>query len=129
MPAIRPPPDAGVTSRSALDAQVAQLLGGLQPDGPLPGDDVEVVEGGHQHGAALAGEPGGDRLAGFGEAVVEDDLGAVAAGGLDLHPGASAGITMIAGMPSSLAASATPWAWLPEEKATTPRRAAPASAG
>ena len=30
-------------------------------------------------------------------------------------------MTISAGMPSSLAASATPWAWLPDEKATTPR--------
>src|SRR5687767_13149380 len=34
--------------------------------------------------------------------------------------GASDGITMTAGMPSRLAAMATPWAWLPDEKATTP---------
>ena len=31
-------------------------------------------------------------------------------------------MTIVAGMPRSLAARATPWAWLPEEKATTPRR-------
>ena len=31
---------------------------------------------------------------------------------------------MSAGMPSRVAASATPWAWLPEEKATTPPLAA-----
>ena len=37
-----------------------------------------------------------------------------------LIAGASAGITMAAGMPSSLAAAATPWAWLPDENATTP---------
>jgi len=35
--------------------------------------------------------------------------------------GASSGMTITAGRPSSFAASATPWAWLPEEKATTPR--------
>ena len=29
---------------------------------------------------------------------------------------------MVAAMPSARAASATPWAWLPDEKATTPRR-------
>ena len=29
--------------------------------------------------------------------------------------GASAGMTMVARMPSSFAAAATPWAWLPEE--------------
>ncbi len=36
-----------------------------------------------------------------------------------LIAGASAGMTMVAGTPRSLAAAATPWAWLPEEKATT----------
>jgi hypothetical protein len=36
-------------------------------------------------------------------------------------PGASAGMTIVAGMPSSLPASATAWAWLPDENATTPR--------
>jgi len=31
------------------------------------------------------------------------------------------GITISAGMPSRLEASATPWAWLPAEAAITPR--------
>ena len=31
-------------------------------------------------------------------------------------------MTMVAGMPSSRAASAVPWAWLPDENATTPAR-------
>ena len=34
--------------------------------------------------------------------------------------GASAGMTMVAAMPRSRAASATPCAWLPEETAITP---------
>src|SRR5688572_8529410 len=34
---------------------------------------------------------------------------------------------MVAGMSSILAAAATPWAWLPDEKATTPARRLPAS--
>jgi len=37
-----------------------------------------------------------------------------------LMAGASFGIAITAGMPSSCAACATPWAWLPEENATTP---------
>jgi len=37
-----------------------------------------------------------------------------------LGRGASRGMTMTAGMPNSFAAAATPWAWLPEENATTP---------
>jgi hypothetical protein len=32
-----------------------------------------------------------------------------------LMAGASAGMTMVAAMPSKRAAAATPWAWLPEE--------------
>jgi len=35
--------------------------------------------------------------------------------------GESDGMTMIAGVPTRAAAAATPWAWLPDEKATTPR--------
>ena len=31
-------------------------------------------------------------------------------------------MTIRAGQPTILAAAATPWAWLPDEKATTPRR-------
>jgi hypothetical protein len=37
-----------------------------------------------------------------------------------LDSGASAGITMVACMFRICAAAATPWAWLPEENATTP---------
>src|SRR6202166_130918 len=37
-----------------------------------------------------------------------------------LESGASAGITMVACMFRICAAAATPWAWLPEENATTP---------
>src|SRR5690606_28244606 len=39
-----------------------------------------------------------------------------------LSSGASPGITIVAGIPRRLAASETAIAWLPEEKATTPRR-------
>ncbi len=37
-----------------------------------------------------------------------------------LVKGASDGITMVAGILRMCAAAATPWAWLPEENATTP---------
>src|SRR6266566_7019272 len=37
-----------------------------------------------------------------------------------LESGASAGITMVAGILRIFAAAATPWAWLPDENATTP---------
>jgi len=39
-----------------------------------------------------------------------------------LAAGASCGITIVAGMPSRRAESAIAWAWLPEEKVTTPAR-------
>ena len=35
--------------------------------------------------------------------------------------GAPSGIQTTLGMPMSVAASATPWAWLPAEQAMTPR--------
>lgn len=38
--------------------------------------------------------------------------------------GASWGIRITAGAPCAAAAQATPWAWLPEEKASTPRASA-----
>jgi len=37
-----------------------------------------------------------------------------------LIAGASLGMAISAGIPMISAAAATPWAWLPEEKATTP---------
>ncbi len=45
----------------------AELLADLDPDAPLPFDDVDVVEGGDEGRAALVGEPGGDLLAALGE--------------------------------------------------------------
>ena len=40
--------------------------------------------------------------------------------------GESDGMTTTAGMPSSRAARATPWAWFPEEYVTTPQARAAA---
>ena len=37
-----------------------------------------------------------------------------------VRPGAPAGMQMVAWIPLALAASATPWAWLPAEQAITP---------
>ena len=67
------------------------------------------------------------RLAVLGVAVVEHDLAArlallVAARGASLARGASCGITITEGMPSSRADSAMACAWLPDEKAITPAR-------
>jgi hypothetical protein len=41
--------------------------------------------------------------------------------------GASEGMTIAAAIPSRRAARATPWAWLPDEKATTPSAFSPSS--
>src|SRR5690606_15871475 len=41
-----------------------------------------------------------------------------------LTSGAPSGITTVAGTPNAAAAYATPWAWLPDECVTTPRRLA-----
>ena len=43
-----------------------------------------------------------------------------------LMAGASDGMTTTAGMPSSRAARATPWAWFPDEYVMTPRACAAA---
>ncbi len=51
-----------------------------------------------------------DRLAVFLLAVVEHDLGAERRGALALGPRRIGGMTITAGMPSSFAAAATPWA-------------------
>ncbi len=64
----------------------AELLPDLDSDAALPLDHVDVVERGHEGRAALGGQPSADRLAALGGAVVEDDLGAGLAGGVDLHP-------------------------------------------
>ena len=68
--------------------------------------------------AALFGGMGGCAM--IGQSVIN-----VASGGRGrlstFTAGASSGMTITAGRPSSLAARATPWAWLPDENATTPR--------
>jgi len=53
-------------------------------------------------------------------AIVRDDRGAEFARARDLIAGASAGMMIQDGSPSIVAAAATPCAWLPDEKATTP---------
>ena len=60
-----------------------QLLGGRA----LAGDDVGMVVRRHQGQAALLCDPLAQRLAVFGETVVHDDLGTVAAGGGHLAGG------------------------------------------
>jgi hypothetical protein len=93
----------------------------------LPGHHVGVVVGRDQRHAALGGDAPADGLAVFGVAVVQHHLAAglavlVAARGGQLGAGASCGITITDGMPSSRADSAIACAWLPELKAITPAR-------
>ena len=82
MPEASPPPPHGMTIRAG---GAAELLDDLEPDRALPGDDRRIVEARHHGRAGLVGDPRGDLLAALGPAVVEDDLGALAARALDLH--------------------------------------------
>ena len=96
--------------------EVRQVLDHLEPDRALPGDDPVVVERRDDD------EPAAGR-------DLERDLLALVAGrsrrrrpaprpprpAVRLIAGASDGITTTAGAPSSRAARATPWAWLPDE--------------
>ena len=94
---------------------VRQVLGDLQPDRALAGDDPVVVERRDDRQAALGGDPLGDALALLARRPDDDDLGAV---GLDpglLQRGRVGRHDDDGRAPSSRAARATPWAWLPDE--------------
>ena len=115
-PAISPPPPTGTTTVS----RSSTLGGELEPDGALAGHHERVVVGVHERQPALGGERAGERLAVVGVAVELDDLGAVALGGGALGRGRVAGMRIVARAPCSRAASASAWAWLPEETVHTP---------
>ena len=76
---------AGSAAGRHDDVEVRDLLEKLERRSPLPGDDRLVVERRHQDDAPLLDEPPRDRLAVLAPAVVEDDLGAVAARGGELQ--------------------------------------------
>ena len=103
IPEMSPPP-----RWARPPSRLGRLLGQLQPDGALAGDDQRVVEGGHEHRLAVLAE-----VLGAGDAVV-DGVAAhphgrpVVPGRLDLGQGALTGMKMVAGWPVSLAARATP---------------------
>ena len=85
IPALSPPPPQLTRIWPARRAGFGQLLEDFEPGRALPGDDVRIVEAGHDHRALLGGDPGGNFLAALGTAIVEDDLGALRAGALDLQ--------------------------------------------
>jgi hypothetical protein len=62
-------------------ARVGALLGDLEPGGPLPGDDVDVVEGVDQHSAVLLGKNQRRQQRLVDGAACVPDLGAVPLGG------------------------------------------------
>jgi len=62
------------------------------------------------------------RVGGIVVVAVQHHLDTVAAHRINLDLRVVRGITITALVPSRLAASATPWAWLPAEAATTPLR-------
>ncbi len=120
--------DAG-DQAAAADAQhdgveVGQLVHELEAERALAGDHVAVVEGVDEDGAGALGElrrpaaaasrpsrpPGRRRRRSR-------------AWRASLGTGTPSGMKIVARMPSALAASATPCAWLPAEAATTPRAA------
>ncbi len=106
MPPIRPPPPIGTTSRP----RSGRRLDDLQADRALSGDHAHIVEGMHIGQAALALDLVGSRAGVVEGRAVQDHLGAIAARRGDLGERARSGITIVAGMPSRLAASATPCA-------------------
>ena len=96
--------------------EVGQVLDDLEPDRALAGDDPVVVEGRDDRQPALGGDRLGDPLALVAGGPDDDDLGAVGRDPVALDARARRdGMTTTAGTPSSRAARATPWAWLPDE--------------
>ena len=85
-----------------------------------PADPVRVRDDGGPQYASRGGYKLAGALAGFGPA------GLVVAGRRCLDAGASVGIRIVARAASSDEASATAWAWLPDELVTTPRSRSPA---
>jgi hypothetical protein len=79
----------------------------LERGGSLAGDHIQVVERAHQHEPTLPPRSVCDLLTVLAVAVVGDDLSPYCLGAASLSAGASAGITIVADVSSSCAASAT----------------------
>ena len=86
--AARQPAAAAAHQREVgTDAHRSEVCGDLQPRGPLPRDDVGIVEAGDDRRAALGRQPCRDGRAVPGVAVVEYHLGTEPARPRDLHRG------------------------------------------
>jgi hypothetical protein len=111
---------AAATDRHDDRLDVRLLVDDLQADRAGAGDDARVVVRGDERRARLPGEPLGGLEGLVEDLALQHDLGAIAAGGLQLGRATPSGMKIVALIPSSRAASATPCAWLPAEAATTP---------
>ena len=120
MPATSPPPLQQATTSSSVRPSSRRLFRDLESGRALARDDVRVVEGRHQHGAALRRELRGDLLAALAHPVVLDDFGAQVARVPQLDRGRVGRHHDRRRDAERRAAAATPWAWLPDENATTP---------
>ena len=101
-------------------AQRCHVFGDLPPHRALARDHKRIVIGRHQRGAVFAGDIAGDGFAILAVAIVQHHFGAIALGALALgerrvrrHHDGRLHVRICA-------AAATPWAWLPDENATTP---------
>ena len=119
IPPERPPPPQGT---STIGGARAELRRDLDADAALPFDHVDIVERaapGSRRAPRRGGRrsPRGSRWRGRRRRSPRPAARVASS----FTAGASDGMTMVAAMPSRRAAIATPWAWLPDEKATTPR--------
>ena len=117
-PETSPPPPIGTID----GVDIRNLLEDLEAEGALARDDVGVVERRDEHGTGLGGErprpPRGSRRSRCRAARRRRrSRGSPAS----LGRATPTGMKMVAWMPSSRAARATPCAWLPADAATTPR--------
>ena len=96
----------------ATDAARSQLRARLDARAALPLDDPRIAIGMDQRRRrGRAQQLRGDRIAIFGRAIIEHDLGAQARASLPASSrGALLGMTIVAAMPSRFAAQATPCA-------------------
>ena len=96
--------------------EIGQVLDDLETDGALAGDDPVVVVRRDDRQAALGARsprrPAGARRWRSRPTTISAPSAATRS---RLIAGASDGMTTTAGAPSSRAARATPWAWLPDE--------------
>ena len=103
------------TDRDEDDREVRQVLDDLEADRALAGDDPVVVERRDDRQARARPRALGDASRSSLAVPTVTISAPSAATRSRLMAGASDGMTMTAGTPSSRAARATPWAWFPDE--------------